>query len=449
MVSETTDTIAAIATPGERGGIGIVRISGPGARDIGQKLTRRTPRARTADYCAFLNAGGKVIDRGIMLYFSQPASYTGEDVLELHGHGGRVVMKMLLAEVLALGARQARPGEFTERAFLNGKLDLLQAEAVADLIDSASETAARSAMRSLEGVFSDQVHRLQAGLVDARVQVEAGLDFPDEDVAAGNGSRIRGRLDEWIGAADSLLAKAQNGRVLREGRRVVIAGRPNVGKSSLMNRLAQTDRAIVDASPGTTRDTIEEDILVGGVRLNVVDTAGIRDSVDGIEAEGVRRSIRALRNADIVLQVTEPGEPEEDELLNTMAPRGSRRIVVCNKIDLSGDAPAIEQRQSVTVVRVSARTGAGLDLLSETLLAHADLAGTGEDAVLARTRHIDALCGSKRAVERARSLIAAGDPAELAAEELRQAQLLLGRITGEFSSDELLSEIFSRFCIGK
>ena len=443
------DTIAAVATPGGRGGIGIVRISGPSCTAVARGILGAVPRARMAGYAAFRAADGTSIDRGIALYFRAPASYTGEDVLELHGHGGRAVMEMLLARALELGARHARPGEFTERAFLNGKLDLVQAEAVADLIDSASAAGARSAMRSLEGRFSLRLRELNEGLVQVRAFLEGALDFPEEAAefpAAGGAER---RLSDWLGAAGTLLGQARSGRVLRQGLRVVILGPPNAGKSSLLNLLAGTDRAIVDAAPGTTRDTVEEDLLIGGILAHVVDTAGIRDAADAVEAEGVRRALAAAAGADLLLVVTEDANAERDlARLRPYLPEGRRRIIVRNKIDLCGRVAGRSSAAGEVTIALSAKTGAGADLLLAEL--HAETGGgAGEDAILARDRHITALERASEAVTRALTALRGGGGAELIAEELRVAQQELGRLTGEFGADDLLGEIFARFCIGK
>lgn len=443
------DTIAAVATPGGRGGIGIVRISGPDCARIAAAMLGSAPQERRARYCAFRAADDTILDRGIALYFRGPGSYTGEDVLELHGHGGRAVMDLLLARALELGARHARPGEFTERAFLNGKLDLVQAEAVADLIDSASAAGARGAMRSLEGQFSLQVAKLREGLVEARAFLEGALDFPEE-AAEFPGADVAARgLAAWLAAADTLLGRAREGRLLREGLRVVILGPPNAGKSSLLNRLAGSERAIVDAAPGTTRDTVEEDLLVGGIRMHAVDTAGIRDTADTVEVEGVRRALAAAEAADLLLVVVEDaGAEAELQRLLPRLPEEARRIILRNKIDLSG-APALRAvRDATLTITASAKTGAGIELL---LSALRDEAGgsAGEDAILARDRHVRALESAEAAVKRALAAVYARRGLELVAEELRTAHQELGRITGEFGADELLGEIFARFCIGK
>jgi tRNA modification GTPase len=443
------DTIAAVATPGGRGGIGIVRVSGPDSARIAKELCGGLPPPRTARYGAFRSADGTLLDRGLILHFPAPASYTGEDVVELHGHGGRAVMDLLLGRVLELGARHAAPGEFTERAFLNGKLDLVQAEAVADLIDSASAESARSAARSLEGRFSARIHELRDRLVDARAFIEAALDFPDEAAEFPAASAAEQRLAEWLEASAILLGQARSGRALRQGLRIVILGPPNAGKSSLLNRLLGSDRAIVDAAPGTTRDTVEESLVVGGIAMHAVDTAGLRDTADAVEAEGVRRALAAAAGADLLLVVMED-ERAERELprLRPQLPAGCRRIIVRNKIDLGGTRACRVEAAGEATISLSAKTGDGLDLLLTELRAESG-AAAGEDAILARDRHIVALEQANAAVGRGLEALRSGRGAEVIAEELRGAQQELGRITGEFGADELLGEIFSRFCIGK
>jgi tRNA modification GTPase len=427
------DTIAAVATPAGRGGIGVVRVSGPEVPRIARVLLGRLPEPRRATVGAFGD-----IDHGIALYFPAPHSYTGEPVLELQGHGGPVVMQGLLAACLDAGARLADPGEFTRRAFLEGKLDLAQAEAVADLIDAASREAARSALRSLSGAFSDAIATLQQRLVELRALTEAMLDFPDEEVDALHRDDAAARLGEVRRALDDVLAKSQQGSLLRSGIHVVLAGRPNVGKSSLLNRLAGEERAIVTPVAGTTRDALREPVQIEGVPLVLVDTAGLRASSDLVERLGIERTQRELERADIVVAIFEAGRVQD--ALESL-PAGAARIDVYNKIDLAPDfsPPA-------GAVGVSAKTGEGLERLRTAILEAAGWSATGETLFLARERHL-------RALERARGhLQAAGresDRWELFAEELRLAHSALGTITGEFGADELLGEIFSRFCIGK
>jgi tRNA modification GTPase len=451
-MGEPVDTIAAVATAAGRGGIGIVRISGPLCAAVAVAVAGKMPPPRRAEYRAFRNAAGEILDRGIALYFPRPASYTGEDVLELHGHGGAVVLDLLLQAVLDAGARPARPGEFTERAFLNGRIDLVQAEAVADLIDSLSAAAARGAVRALEGEFSAHIRGRVEALVDLRARVEAALDFPEDTPDGTVAPGLRPELERWLAEMDTLLAGAEAGQLLREGLRVVIAGPPNAGKSSLLNRLVGSDRAIVAETPGTTRDTVEADVLAGGVRLRIADTAGIRSTADSVEAEGVRRSLRAAAAADLVLLVVGAPENFDDTILELAAklPAGPRRLVVRNKIDLYGETPSAGSAHGMNMVSLSVKTGAGLDLLRGELLRETGEGGSGEGVILARARHVHALKESRAAVRRALAMCDQNGAApELTAEELRSAQLALGRITGEFSADDLLGEIFSRFCIGK
>ena len=448
-----TDTIAAIATAPGRGGIGIVRLSGPDSLAICRTICSITrAEARAAQYASFKKNNGEIIDRGIVLYFQGPASYTGEDVVELHGHGGPVVLNMILERTLELGARQARPGEFTERAYLNEKLDLPQAEAIADLIDSSSKQAARSAMRSLEGEFSSGVHTLVNELVAIRSYVEGALDFPEEEVDFPADAEVGARIAKWQGSLEKLLSRAEQGRLLREGLQVVILGRPNVGKSSLLNRLSQADRAIVTATPGTTRDLIEDSIQINGLPITLVDTAGIREDADEIEQEGIRRAIHAGRAADLVLLVLEAGgeiEPGPAALLQALDAR-QKKLVIVNKIDLmDGQKPHTEDREGLKTVYLSAKTGAGLELLLEALKTIVGMEQHGEDALLARARHIKALTQAGDSVLNGLREYTANGAPELLAEELRRAQGSLNTITGEVLADDLLGEIFSRFCIGK
>ncbi len=434
------DTIAAVATPAGRGGIGIVRVSGPNTPRIATALLGRAPEARRAVLSAFLDARGARVDEGIALYFPAPRSYTGEDVLELQGHGGPVVTHEVLAAVLDAGARLAEPGEFTRRAFLNGRLDLAQAEAVADLIDASSREAARSALRSLGGEFSSAIGALVAQLTELRALTEAMLDFPEEDVDRLHREDARARLGRVRAALADVLAKSRQGSLLRTGIHVVLAGRPNVGKSSLLNRLAGEDRAIVAAVPGTTRDAVREAIQIQGVPVVVVDTAGLHVAGDEVEQLGMERTRREMAHADIVLLVVETGnlEPPAEPL-----PAGATRIDVVNKIDLVPGTPAGRQGDRIFV---SARTGDGLDALRDALLEASGWSAGGETVFLARERHLRALRSAHGHLEAA--AVQAGQW-EFFAEELRLAQEVLGAITGRVSSDDLLGEIFSRFCIGK
>ena len=444
------DTIAAVATPPGRGGIGVVRVSGPATRAIAEALLGKLPPPRVATFARFRAADGAPIDEGLALYFPAPRSYTGEDVLELHGHGGPVVLDMLLARALGLGARQARPGEFTERAFFNGKLDLAQAEAVADLIDAGSQTAARAALRSLDGEFSRRVQALTEQLIQLRLHVEAAIDFPEEEIDFLADEKITAGITALENSLAQLLASAQQGQLLHDGMVVVLAGRPNAGKSSLLNALSATDAAIVSHIPGTTRDVLREFIQLDGMPLHIVDTAGLCTPRDEIEAEGIRRAQREMARADRILLVVDDADarPADEPGLLVQLPPELPRTVVHNKIDLTGRTPSVTEAHGVTEVALSARTGAGLELLRRHLTACMGFHPAGEGAFTARRRHLDA-------IRRAQTHVAAaGDRAreragELVAEELHQAQQALSEITGEFSSDDLLGRIFSSFCIGK
>ena len=444
------DTIAAVATAAGAGGIGIVRVSGPRSAAIAHTLTHKRLVPRKVYFCTFFDEHEAAIDRGLALYFAAPRSYTGEDVLELHAHGSPVLLAALLRRVLALGARHARPGEFSERAFLNGKLDLAQAEAVADLIAAGSEGAARAAMRSLEGEFSMRVHEVLAELVQLRVWLEAALDFPEEEIDFLAAPQLLHGLHDVQHRVDALLAAARRGVVLRDGLHVVIVGRPNVGKSSLLNALARSERAIVTPIAGTTRDLLREHVDLDGIGLTLVDTAGLRESGDIVEAEGMRRARAELERADVAILVTDAEHTDVDQVLLREVNAGATRLIVCNKIDLAGAKPGRAQLGGATVrIDLSAQTGEGLDLLRAEL---ARLAGHGEGsegAFSARQRHVDALERVAAHLAESESLLRGPRAGELAAEELRQAQQDLSEITGEYSSDDLLGAIFSSFCIGK
>jgi len=443
------DTIAAIATPPGRGGVGIVRVSGPRVADIARALTGGAlPSPRRAGLHSFRDAAGQPIDQGLLLYFPGPASFTGEDVLELQGHGGPVVMDLLLARVLELGARLARPGEFSERAFLNDRMDLAQAEAVADLIDAASAAAARAAVRSLEGAFSEAVHGLTERLIELRMYVEAAIDFPEEEIDFLADAEVERRLQALNEAFDGLMARARQGSLLREGMTLVIAGRPNAGKSSLLNALAGRDTAIVTDIPGTTRDLLQERIALDGMPLTVIDTAGLRDSSDPVEREGVRRAWQAIAQADAILLVIDDssGFDAEDQALVERLPQQVPLVRVYNKIDLTGRPPG---EQDGGVLALSARTGAGLDTLRARLKRCVDYAGETADGFSARRRHLEALQRARGHFDAGREALQVQRAGELLAEELRLAQQALAEITGEFTSDDLLGRIFASFCIGK
>jgi tRNA modification GTPase len=448
-----TDTIAAIATPPGRGGIGIVRVSGPAVQRIAVAVLGRAPAPRRAVLSRFLDDDGNPIDTGLALYFPSPRSFTGEDVLELHGHGGPVVLDMLVERLLALGARLARPGEFSERAFLNDRIDLAQAEAIADLIDSASRDAARSAMRSLSGAFSARVHALVERLTLLRVYVEAAIDFPDEEIDFLADEALRERFRALEKEIAEVIATARQGCLLREGIRVVIAGRPNAGKSSLLNRLAERETAIVSDIPGTTRDVLREYIAIDGLPLHVIDTAGLRDSDDPVERLGIGRAWSEIIDADRVLLVVDDSDPHGDEGLADLIARpglAEKVTLLRNKIDLSGRAAALTaQADGTPDLAVSAATGAGLDLLREHLKACMSWSGAEAGVFSARRRHLDALARAATHVERGLERLELERAGELAAEELRVAQQALGEITGTVTSDDLLGRIFLSFCIGK
>jgi tRNA modification GTPase len=444
-------TIAAIATAPGRGGIGIVRVSGRACRQIAEALLGLVPRPRVAELHRFVDGAGEPIDVGIALYFPGPASFTGEDVLELQGHGGPVVMDLLLGRVLELGARAAEPGEFTQRAFLNDKLDLAQAEAVADLIESGSKQAARAALRSLAGEFSAQVHELAESVLELRMWVEAAIDFPEEEVDFLGDRALATRLESVRLRFAELAETARQGTLLRDGLTLVIAGRPNAGKSSLLNRLAGYEAAIVTPVPGTTRDVLRERIEIDGLPLHVLDTAGLRDSPDEVEAEGIRRAHRELERADRVLFVVDAADAAAvtaiDEDLAAL-PSAVPRTVVVNKIDRIGRAPVIEPGE-VPRVYLSARDGEGMELLCAHLKDCVGFHPAGIGTLSARTRHRDALRRARAHVEEACRLLGERHAGELVAQELTDAQKELGGITGEVTSEELLGRIFGSFCIGK
>jgi tRNA modification GTPase len=445
-MNAAADTIVASATPPGRGGIGIVRISGPETRAIGTGVLGELPAPRHAAVAVFSDGAGQTIDVGLAIYFPAPNSFTGEDVLELHGHGGPVVMDLLVARTLELGARLARPGEFTERAYHNDKLDLVQAEAIADLIAAGSAEAARAALRSLSGVFSHEIQGLAARVMELRAYVEAAIDFPDEDAEFLATPEVRDRLAEINAQFAAIAETVRQGRALRDGLHVVIAGRPNAGKSSLLNALAGFDAAIVTAIPGTTRDLLRERIHVDGLPIHVVDTAGLRDTDDVIEIEGVRRARMEMSRADLVLYVVDAtlgfAAGEQATL-----PGGTTTLVVWNKVDLpdARPVPVLEDRPAIAV---SALTGEGMETLREQLKSAAGYQSES-GAWSARRRHLDALARAQSLFEVAQGRLGERAAFELVAEELRQAHLALGEITGEVSSDALLGAVFATFCIGK
>lgn len=445
-----SDTIAAIATPPGRGGVGIVRVSGSRAPDIARAILAMQPLPRQAHYAAFRD-GDAVIDHGIALYFNAPHSFTGEDVLELQGHGGPVVLDMLLARTLALGARLARPGEFSERAFLNGKLDLAQAEAVADLIDSASQQAARLALRSLQGEFSRRIHALVERLIELRMYVESAIDFPEEEIDFLSEGHVAARLEGIMQDLAAVRAAAHQGQLLREGMTVVIAGQPNAGKSTLLNCLTGRESAIVTEIPGTTRDVLREQILIDGLPLHIIDTAGLRESPDVVEREGIRRAWDEISRADRLLLVIDDasGVTAADEAIIRRLPQPRPPLtLVRNKIDLSQATPGMSDGPLGPELRISAREGAGIEALRDHLKHCVGYQSAGEGGFMARRRHVDALARARAALMRGHDQLQVKG-GELLAEELRLAQQALSEITGEFTSDDLLGRIFASFCIGK
>jgi tRNA modification GTPase len=445
------DTIAAIATPPGQGGIGIVRVSGVAIPDIALQLLGRLPKPRTAERHDFRAGDGSLIDAGLTLYFPAPASFTGEHVLELQGHGGPVVMDLLLARVLALGARQARPGEFSERAFLNGKLDLAQAEAIADLIDSGTAQAARAAVRSLQGVFSERIQALLEQLITLRSWIEAAMDFPDDEIDLLSDERLGEQIAALAGAIERVMADAHQGQLLHDGITLVIAGRPNAGKSSLMNALAGFDAAIVTDIPGTTRDVLRERIQIDGMPLHIIDTAGLHESSDPVEQAGMQRARRAMENADRLLLVIDDqaGYTAADAAILEALPAGIPHTRIHNKIDLTGRPSGLSAVEAVVDVALSAHTGAGLDDLRRHLKQCVGFQEHVEGGFSARSRHLDALQRASAHIGEGVRLLREQHAAELLAEELREAQQDLGEITGAFTSEDLLDRIFSSFCIGK
>ncbi|MEV3835194.1 tRNA uridine-5-carboxymethylaminomethyl(34) synthesis GTPase MnmE [Aeromonas allosaccharophila] len=452
----TTDTIVAQATAPGRGGVGIVRVSGPAAEQVAEIVLGKLPRVRYAEYLPFKDEQGQVLDQGIALLFKAPNSFTGEDVLELQGHGGPVIMDMLIRRILKIdGIRPARPGEFSERAFINDKLDLAQAEAIADLIEASSEQAARSAMHSLQGLFSSKIQQLVESLIRLRIYVEAAIDFPDEEIDFLSDGKVAGDLYSIMSELDDVRGEAKQGALLREGMKVVIAGRPNAGKSSLLNALAGRESAIVTEIAGTTRDVLREHIHLDGMPLHIIDTAGLRDTQDKVEQIGIERAWAEIEQADRVLfmvdgTTTDAIDPREiwPEFVDRL-PKNIGLTIIRNKADLTGEDLAPSQEQGHAVYRISAKTELGLPALREHLKQCMGFQGNTEGGFMARRRHLDAL---ERAAERllvAKEQLEVFVAGELVAEELRLAQESLSEITGEFSSDDLLGRIFSSFCIGK
>ncbi|MGR5066128.1 tRNA uridine-5-carboxymethylaminomethyl(34) synthesis GTPase MnmE [Photobacterium sp. DNB22_13_2] len=455
-MTEHTDTIVAQATPPGRGGVGIIRVSGPKAKEVTLAVAGRELKPRYAEYLSFKNEDGTALDQGIALFFKGPNSFTGEDVLELQGHGGPVLMDMMIRRILEVdGIRAARPGEFSERAFMNDKLDLAQAEAIADLIDASSEEAAKSAFKSLQGAFSARVNELVEALIHLRIYVEAAIDFPEEEIDFLSDGKVSGDLNGIISRLDAVRREANQGAIMREGMKVVIAGRPNAGKSSLLNALSGKDSAIVTDIAGTTRDVLREHIHIDGMPLHIIDTAGLREASDEVERIGIERAWEEIQQADRVLfmvdstttDATDPAEiwPEFVERL----PQGLGITVIRNKAELTGENTGICHVNNPTLIRLSARTGEGVDPLREHLKECMGFAGTTEGGFMARRRHLDALERAANNLETGKEQLEGFMAGEILAEELRLAQQHLSEITGEFTSDDLLGRIFTSFCIGK
>jgi len=449
------DTIAAQATPPGRGGVGIVRVSGKLSANIAEQILGFIPKARYAHYGPFFDTEKKQLDQGIALYFPGPNSFTGEDVLELQGHGGPIIMDFILRRVIECGARLANPGEFSERAFLNEKLDLTQAEAIADLIDSSSEQAARCALKSLQGAFSERVHQLVESLTMLRIYVEAAIDFPEEEIDFLADGKVAGDLQVIIDQLGEVKQEARQGSLIREGMNVVIAGRPNAGKSSLLNALAGKESAIVTDIAGTTRDVLREHIHIDGMPLHIIDTAGLRDAPDEVERIGISRAWEEIQKADRVLLMvdgttTATDDPEQiwPEFVNKLEDKG-KITVIRNKCDLTTEQPMIGEHDGHTLISLSAKANVGVDNLRQHLKDCMGYANTTEGGFLARRRHIDALNRAESLLLTGQEQLIYGGAGELLAEDLRQAQQHLSEITGEFSSDDLLGRIFSSFCIGK
>ena len=443
-MSEHNDTIAAIATPPGSAGVAIIRISGSRASTIAISIFGEQPEPRIASFGSFKSAKNKIIDQGLALFFPGPDSFTGEDILELHGHGGSVVMHRLLKRVLELGARQANPGEFSERAFLNGKMDLVQAEAVADLINSASEQAAKSAIRSLAGEFSQHIDQLKEKIISMRMLIEAHMDFTDEELDIPISSFAQS-INAAIQNNQSILDQARQGVVLNEGLRIAITGPPNVGKSSLLNCLLQQERAIVTDVPGTTRDTLTEKFLIEGVPFVITDTAGLRTTSDPVEQEGINRTNRTMEDADLVLVMSEYPRTTKDQVTSY-----KKSLFITNKIDRDPIAiPEIMTAAEKTTIQLSVKTGVGIDLLKKELLKIAGVDRSAEGIFTARQRHVEALAETLEFLQQAKPCLASIEKFDLAAENLRLGLHSLGKITGEFTTEDLLGEIFSGFCVGK
>ncbi len=450
-MKKNKETIVAAATPPGRGGVAIIRISGPLVHSISHELLKKIPKERHATYSSFFDADGNAIDQGIALYFPGPNSFTGEDVLELQGHGGSAIVNCLIHRVLELGARLAKPGEFSERAFLNNKIDLAQAEAIADLIDASSEQAARNALRSLQGEFSKKIHVLVQALIYLRMYVEAAIDFVEEEIDFLGDEQVNKKLNQIIVDLENVQASAVQGSLLREGITTVIAGEPNVGKSSLLNQLSGKEIAIVTDIPGTTRDLLREYILIDGMPMHVIDTAGLRESEDTVEKEGIRRAQEEISKADLVLFVVDAGKNDAvflSDFLKKM-PEHAKLITLRNKIDLTNEKPTVTQENNNIIISLSAKSGLGVDLLKEEIKKSVGLSVHQEGTFSARSRHVDALKRAHYFLLNGKQQLVEHRAGELLAEDLRLAQQALNEITGEFTSDDLLGRIFGSFCVGK
>lgn len=447
----SSDTIAAIATPPGRGGIGVIRISGTDLEDFGKTLLGELPIPRQAMFKSFLDTEGRAIDQGIALFFPAPYSYTGEDVLELQGHGGPAIQNLLLNQCLISGARLAQPGEFTLRAYLNNKIDLIQAESVSDLIEANTHEAARCAANSLRGNFSNKIEELVNMLTELRMFIEAIINFPEDNIDDLPLSPIDEKLQQIDARFKQIFQTAQQGKILKDGIRIVLAGEPNVGKSSLLNQLAEDDVAIVTEVPGTTRDIIERTITIEGITIHIIDTAGLRETSDIVEQKGIERTHAAIKNAHMVIWIMDINRrlpPIDVETMHSIS-ADIPRITVYNKIDLINKPAKIEQHNNTTTIDISAKTGVGIDLLRKEILTIAGWQHSTEGLFTARQRHLEALTTAQAHLNSARTFTTHESQLELLAEELRLSQLALSSITGEFTADDLLGEIFSHFCIGK
>ena len=456
VMNQHIDTIVAQATPPGRGGVGIIRVSGPKAKEVALAVAGRELKTRYAEYLPFKNEDGTALDQGIAIFFKGPNSFTGEDVLELQGHGGPVLMDMMIRRILNIdGIRPARPGEFSERAFMNDKLDLAQAEAIADLIDASSEEAAKSAFKSLQGVFSNKIHELVEALIHLRIYVEAAIDFPEEEIDFLSDGKVSGDLNRIMDHLAEVRKQANQGAIMREGMKVVIAGRPNAGKSSLLNALSGKDSAIVTDIAGTTRDVLREHIHIDGMPLHIIDTAGLREATDEVERIGIERAWAEIEHADRVLfmvdsTTTDATDPKDiwPDFIERL-PTNMGLTVIRNKAELTGEVTGMSETNGSTVIRLSARTGDGVDDLREHLKQCMGFAGTTEGGFMARRRHLDALERAAEHLVIGKEQLEGFMAGEILAEELRLAQQHLSEITGEFTSDDLLGRIFTSFCIGK